>query len=445
MASATISDRVQAAVARGLLGLPHGVMRLLVGRPIEVDGEQLNVESQLGLKLIALAGEPDLALLTPGMARDRVARDAATFAGRPIELARVEELSLDGGAGKLRGRLYIPRDAPDPGGMLVFFHGGGFVVGDLDTHDNSCRFLARQAGVRVLAVEYRLAPEHRFPAAIDDALAAFRSAAAQASKLGADPTRLAVGGDSAGGNLAAAVAQLAAHEGGPAPVFQLLFYPWLDLSSKRDSYRLFRDGFYLTEADLDWYRDHYLSSDDDARDPRCSPLLTDRLAGVAPAYIATAGFDPLRDDGEEYAARLREAGVSAALRRHRGMFHGFYNTVAVGTIGREAILEAAGALRLGLATAGAASAASAGAGRRSAARTAGPKAKAAATAKATAKTAVKTVAVKGNGGTRAPARASSASAAKPGAKARPAAKPGATAASAAKPGAKARPAAKPGA
>jgi acetyl esterase len=347
----TISDRVQAAVARGLLSLPPGLMRLLAGRPIVVDGQELHVESQLGIKLVALAGEPDLALLTPGMARDRVARDAAMFAGRPIELAQVEEVLLDGAADKVRARLYVPQHAGDPTPMLVFFHGGGFVVGDLNTHDNSCRFLARQAGVRVLAVDYRLAPEHRFPAAADDALAAFRSAAARAGELGADPERLAVGGDSAGGNLAAGVAQLAAHDGGPAPAFQLLFYPWLDLSSKRDSYRLFREGFYLSEADLDWYRGHYLASDDDARDPRCSPMLADSVDGVAAAYIATAGFDPLRDEAEEYAARLRQAGVPVALRRHRGNFHGFFNSVAVGTIGREAVLEAAGALRLGLAAA----------------------------------------------------------------------------------------------
>ncbi len=345
MPSTTPAPRIQAALVRGLAALPHGLLRLLVGRPVVVDGQRLHVESQLGIKLLALAGQPDLSVLTPEQARARVADDAATFAGRRIEVAGVEQVVTDGG----RGRLYVPLHCQEPGGLLVFFHGGGFVVGDLDTHDNSCRFVASQAGVRVLAVDYRLAPEHRFPAATDDALAAFRWAAAHAAELGANPERIAVGGDSAGGNLAAGVARLSTHGGGPAPAFQLLLYPWLDLSSKRESYRLFREGFYLTEADLDWYRSHYLSADADPRDPRCSPLLSDELEGLAPAYIATAGFDPLRDEAEEYARRLQEAGVPVALRRHRGMIHGFFNTVAIGRVGREAMLEAAGALRLGLA------------------------------------------------------------------------------------------------
>jgi len=145
------------------------------------------------------------------------------------------------------------------------------------------------------------------------------------------------------------VARLSRDQDGAAPAFQLLFYPWLDLATKRPSYGLFRDGFYLTESDLDWYRERYLSAEDDARDPGCSPLLDGDLDGLPPAYVATAGFDPLRDEGEEYAARLRAAGIPVAARRHAGLIHGFANTVSVGRVGREAVLEAAGALRLGLA------------------------------------------------------------------------------------------------
>lgn len=338
---------MQLAVARGLAALPPPVLRRLVGRPVVRDGQQLHVEAQLTIKLLALAGAPELAELTPEQARARVSRDAATFAGRPLRLVRVQELTLDGAEGPLRARLYLPPDAADGDGLLVFFHGGGFVVGDLDTHDNACRFLALSSGVRLVAVDYRLAPEHRFPAAADDALAAFRSVARQARELGADPGRLAVGGDSAGGNLAAGVA-LAAADGGPAPVFQLLLYPWLDLSAKRESHRLFREGFYLTEADLDWYSGQYLERADDARDPRCSPLLTEDLSGAPPAYVATAGFDPLRDEAEEYVKRLRSAGVPAALRRHSGAVHAFFNLVSVGHVGRDAVLQAAGALRVGL-------------------------------------------------------------------------------------------------
>jgi len=345
---ASISDRGQGALVRMLASLPHPLLRRLVGRPVSLDGQELDVEAQLGLRLLALAGAPALEELTPAQARARVARDAAIFSGRPEALERAEDVSPQGAAGPLRGRLYVPPHSPAPGGLLVYFHGGGFVVADLETHDTSCRFLAARSGTRVLAVDYRLAPEHPFPAAIDDALAAFRWAAANAAELGADPARIAVGGDSAGGNLAAGVARLSAGRD-PAPAFQLLLYPWVDLAEKRPSYRLFGEGFYLTESDLDWYRGHYLARDADAQDPRCSPLRAETLAGAAPAYLATAGFDPLRDEGEAYAARLEAEGVPVALRRHRGLIHGFFNTVAVGRAGREAIIEAAGALRLGLA------------------------------------------------------------------------------------------------
>jgi acetyl esterase len=346
--SATIQARLQSGLVRGLAALPHPVLRALVGRPVAIDDQRLHVEAQLGLKLLSLARAPQLCELTPEQARSRVAQDAATFAGPAVELGRVQQLEIDGNGTPLRARLYVPAKAPSSGPLLVYYHGGGFVVGDLDTHDNSCRFLARQAGVRMLAIDYRLAPEHPFPAAFDDALAAFRFATTHAHELGADPQRIAVGGDSAGGNLAAGVAQLAAADE-RAPAFALLLYPWLDLAEKRSSYRLFGDRFYLTKSDLDWYRSHYLAAPAAAADPRCSPLRAEDLKRLPPTYIATAGFDPLRDEGEEYAARLQEAGVQVALRRHPGLIHGFFNTVAVGHAGREAMIEAAGALRMGLA------------------------------------------------------------------------------------------------
>ena len=345
MPSGASVAKAQGLVVRGLASLPHPLLRLLVGRPVARDGQQLDVESQLAIKLLAMAGEADLAEQTPTQARARVAQDAAAFAGKRIEVASVRDLALD----TVGGRLYVPHDTEEPGGLLVFFHGGGFVVGDLDSHDNSCRFVAAVASVRVLAVNYRLAPDSRFPAAIEDALTAYRWAAEHAAQLGADPARIAVGGDSAGGNLAAGVARLATQAGDQPPAFQLLLYPWLDLSSKRESYRLFGEGFFLTEADLDWYGSHYLSDRAQGEDPLCSPLLAQELEGLPPAYIATAGFDPLRDEAEEYGRRLQAAGVPVVVRRHRGLLHGFFNTVAVGSAGREAMLEAVGALRLGLA------------------------------------------------------------------------------------------------
>ncbi len=344
-----LRDRIQSGVVRGLAGLPDGAIRLLVGRPVVVDGQRLHPETQLALRLLALAGAPDLDQLTPEQARARVAQDARTFAGPRVSLDEVRELELPGATKSLPARLYVPDATDGEAALVVYFHGGGFVVGDLDTHDNVCRFLARNSGARVVSVDYRLAPESPFPAPLEDARATFGAVVDQASELGAHPRRIGVAGDSAGGNLAAGVARLCVEDGGPGPVFQLLFYPWLDLAHKRPSYRLFGEGFYLTESDLDWYAGKYLARAVQAEDARCSPLKADDLAGLPPTYVATAGFDPLRDEGEEFAHRLRSAGVPVALRRHAGLIHGFVNTVSVGRVGREAVLEAAGALRLGLA------------------------------------------------------------------------------------------------
>jgi acetyl esterase len=344
----TALGRAQGAFLRALLGLPAPLIRALAGRPLTCDGQRLDPEAQLSLRLMALNRSAELKTLTPPAARRRVARDTLSVGGRAPPVSAVESVSITGGEQPLRGRLYDPGTATGSG-LLVYFHGGGFVVCDLDTHDHTCRLLALASGARVLSVDYRLAPEHRFPAAAQDAWTAFAFAADRAAQLGADPARLAVGGDSAGGNLAAGVAQHAVRAGGPAPALQLLLYPWLDLSRKRRSYALFGQGFYLSEDDLDWYTGQYLDDCAHAGDPRCSPLLATELAGVAPAFIATAGFDPLRDEGEEYAMRLRAAGVPAALQRHAGLFHGFANAVGVGRAGREAVLAAGGALRLALA------------------------------------------------------------------------------------------------
>jgi acetyl esterase len=339
--------RAQGAVAGTLTSLPPRALRLLAGRPTVVDGQELEPEVQLLLRLMALNRPRELNTLTPEQARRRVRADALGVEGRRAWMASIREVRINSDGHGLTARLYVPMGAPPIGPLLVYFHGGGFVVCDLETHDRPCRFLAHAAGVRVLSVDYRLAPEHPFPAAPDDAWVAFQAAAENADELGADPARLAVGGDSAGGNLAAGVAQRAVGTG-VEPACQLLIYPWLDLSRRRPSYALFGEGYYLTTEDLAWYRGRYLSAPAQVEDPRCSPLLADDLSGVAPAYIATAGFDPLRDDGEEYAARLREAGVAAALSRHEGLIHGFANALRIGREGREALAQAAGALRYAL-------------------------------------------------------------------------------------------------
>jgi acetyl esterase len=286
--------------------------------------------------------------MSPAESRVDIRRLALAFEGRKVPVARVESISLPGPAGPIGARFYVPEGEQTPMPLLVYLHGGGWVRGDLETHDNTCRFLAREAGVLVLSVDYRLAPEHKFPAAVEDSVAAFRWAHENASDLGADQGAIAVGGDSAGGNLTAVVGQLTGVDGGPVPAFLLIIYPATDFSEKRRSVQLFREGFLLTESDMDWYTAHYLSDSDAALDPRASPLLAEDLSGTPPAYVVTAGFDPLRDEGEAYALRLREAGVPVALRRHRGLIHGFANMTGVGRTGRGAMLEAAGALRVGV-------------------------------------------------------------------------------------------------
>jgi acetyl esterase len=232
--------------------------------------------------------------------------------------------------------------------LLVFFHGGGFMYGDLDSHDAACRFLAERSGVRVLAVDYRLAPEDPFPAAYDDAVAAYRWVLANAASLGADPARIAVGGDSAGGNLAAGVGLAAAAEGLPL-AFQLLLYPTTDADRDTESLRMFGDGFYLTSAFMDLANASYVPAGMSGRDPRVSPLFAELPAGMAPALVVTAGFDPLRDEGEAYARRLADAGVEVELRRFCDQIHGFVNIVGVGRSSRAANAEIAAKLKAALA------------------------------------------------------------------------------------------------
>jgi acetyl esterase len=234
--------------------------------------------------------------------------------------------------------------------LLVFFHGGGFVFGDLDTHDAPCRMLCRHGSMHVLAIDYRLAPEHPFPAAVEDARAALRWAFAHAAELGADPTRIAVGGDSAGANLAAVTAHLAARDGGPAPTCQMLIYPAVDRTRPYASLALFAEGFLLTRASIAWFHEQYVGARAPLTDPRHAPLHAASFEGLAPALVVTAGFDPLRDEGEAYAAALAAAGVPTLVRRFDALTHGFFSMVGVSTDCRLAVVEIAGATRALLAT-----------------------------------------------------------------------------------------------
>jgi acetyl esterase len=348
-----LSPRAEHLLLKRVCGLSPQVQRRLFGPPPKVDGQILAVDIQALIKLAELAGDASFTGgLPPAEARAQIRRGAeATTAQPPIPMARIEALQVPGQAGPIPARFYVPGGLPagTPMPLVVYFHAGGWVIGDLDTHDGVCRFLAAAAGTAMLSIDYRLAPEHPFPAAVEDAWAGFAWAEGNAAELGIDPARIAVVGDSAGGNLAAVVSLLAKAAGGPMPTMQLLIYPPTDSAGDLPSRQLFSEGFMLTKNDMETFERHYLPPGTDATDPRVSVLLAPDLSGLPPAYIATAGFDPLRDEGEAYALRMREAGVQVALRRHPGLIHGFANLTAISRSSRGAMLEAAGALRMGLA------------------------------------------------------------------------------------------------
>ncbi|CAB4875270.1 unannotated protein [freshwater metagenome] len=349
----TLAERRDARIASSLLALPPRALARFAGKPIVIEGVPLNLEHAAILRLMKMRGGADVSTMTVDQARARVRASTTSVAGTPLALAMIRDAAVAGADGPLAARLYVPAEAAGPGlhPLLIFFHGGGWVVGSIDTHDALCRHLAQASGARVLSVAYRLAPEHPYPAAADDATAAFLDVATSGERFGADPARIAVGGDSAGANLAAVCTNDAVRAGGPRPAFQLLIYPAVDnVTQDRPSQQLFRSGFFLTVAAMAWYRSTYLGADEPrvAPDPRSSPLFSPDLSAAAPAHIVTAGFDPLRDEGEAYAQRLREEGIPVTLRRHAGFIHGFANMVGVGRSGRDAVIEMGGVLRRAL-------------------------------------------------------------------------------------------------
>jgi acetyl esterase len=262
--------------------------------------------------------------------------------GGPV--AAEEDRRIPGPGGELTVRIYQP-DAPGPLPVVVYLHGGGWVLYDLDTFNPVCRDLANAAGAIVVAVAYRLAPEHPFPAAVDDAYATVCWAAEHAAEIGGDGTRLAVAGDSAGGNMSAVTALRCRDAGGPALAFQLVINPVTDCDLDTDSYHEFAEGMFLTRDQMRWYWDHYLSDPQARVHPWASPLRAADLSGLPPAIVYTAENDPLRDEGEAFAARLAEAGVPTVARRVEGVIHGFMNLGNASVKGAEAVAEAGAALR----------------------------------------------------------------------------------------------------
>jgi acetyl esterase len=297
------------------------------------------------LDQMAAAPQPKLWELTPAQGREMYRAMAQVLEPPAIAIGKIENIAMPGPAGEIKLRIYTPVAGGAtalPG--LVYFHGGGWVIGDLDTHDALCRTLANEAGARVVAVDYRLAPEHKFPAAADDAYAAVKWVEAHAASVGVDPNRIAVAGDSAGGNLAAVVSLMAKQKGGPRIVHQLLIYPVTQWKADTGSMNSFAEGYFLEKKTMHWFFDQYAPGAD-PNDWRLSPLAATDVAGLPRAYVVTAGFDPLRDEGKAYADKLNRAGVAAVYIDYPGMVHGFFNMQGVLPVSRQAIADAAKAVR----------------------------------------------------------------------------------------------------
>ncbi len=306
-------------LARAALDAP-----LPLGAPPRNDrGVPLDPQVHRMMAILGLARRPTIDQLGAERARRELLAQSRLGARAAVPVHHVEDRRIDAEEGELTVRVYVPRGGAGRLPATVYYHGGGFVLGDLESHDAHCRHLAVRGGCVVVAVHYRLAPEHPFPAAVDDAYAAFAWVVANAGALGVDPARVAVAGDSAGGNLAAVVSQVARDRGGPRPSFQLLVYPATDMTRSLASHRTFAEGYFLTEAMIDWFFASYLTDPEQQHDPRASPLRARDLTGLPPAHVVTAGFDPLRDEGEAYADALRAAGVPATSRCYDTMIHGF--------------------------------------------------------------------------------------------------------------------------
>ena len=287
----------------------------------------LDPDAAAVFKAFQEAGRPPYETVSPAEARELYLAARFVSNPEPPELKSVQPLAIPAPHGSIPARVYTPLKLRETEGLapcLVFFHGGGWVIGNLDSHDVACRKLADEGQLIVIAVDYRLAPEHKFPAAVDDAIAATKWIADNARQLGIDALRLSVGGDSAGGNLAAVVAISARDGNGPAIAGQLLIYPSTDLALVHPSHSEPETSILLTHSVIRWFCDHYLNGAADVDDWRASPARVKSLTGLPPAYVLTAGADPLRDEGDEYAKRLKEAGVPVTYRTFPGQFHGFF-------------------------------------------------------------------------------------------------------------------------
>ncbi len=338
---------LQAAVLRRLLRLPGNTLRKLAGGPRPALGPtQLAPELELLLASVKLAGSPLPHDLSPTQARALTRVSWQLFAPTGPTLEQVQDTCIRGGGGQpMAVRSYVPHGIDEPSPALVLFHGGGWVLGDIETHDGPARCLAGDGRLVVFSIDYRLAPEHPFPAAVEDVEVAFRWVHANAGRFGVDPERIAVGGDSAGGNLAAVLCQQLLRSGGPSPAAQLLLYPGLDFRMATKSMQTFAEGYILERANVDWFRGLYFGDHDASLDPRASPGLAVNLSNLPPAVVATAGYDVLRDEGDAYASALAAAGVAVDHRCYADLIHGFANFAGIVPSARAALREVAQLLR----------------------------------------------------------------------------------------------------
>lgn len=301
-------------------------------------------------QLTADPNAPGIADLPPEGGRAMFRALCEMVDAKDVPIGKIENSTIPGPAGEIPVRIYTPVNAA-AGALpcLVYYHGGGWVIGDLETHEGACRLLANGAGCRVISVDYRLAPEHPFPAGPEDCYAAVKWVSANAAQLGIDAKRIAVGGDSAGGNLSAAVAQMARDRGGPAIAFQLLIYPATDMALQTPSRKENAVGYFLEEKTMKYFYDLYVPKGTDENNPYLSPLRTKSFAGLPAAYVITAQFDVLRDEGRLYAEKMQAAGVKVKLVNYEGLIHGFFTMSGAVPAARSAIADAAKALKEGLA------------------------------------------------------------------------------------------------
>jgi acetyl esterase/lipase len=336
------AEAVQAFALRRLLQAPRAFTRGLgSGPPSVVDGQTLDPQLELLVRLARLAKAPPIESMTPDEARARAEVEYPMLAGKPRAVEQVLDLEATHGTRSIPLRLYRPKDVEKPVPAVLWLHGGGWVVGSIRTHEAPSRLFAALAGCAVVSVDYGRAPEHRFPSAVEDAVAAYCHVVENAERLGLHPRAIGVGGDSAGGNLAAVLCHEARERRLPKPALQILIYPVTDLSRASASYRTFADGYILTANAMAWFIEHYLGDTRLASDPRASPLASQNFTELPPALIHTAGFDPLRDEGRAYADRLEAAGIPVKYTCHADLTHGYWAVAGSVRAARRAIGEIA--------------------------------------------------------------------------------------------------------